>query len=283
MTDQNENENEESMSSRNETPNELVLVGTEAPGFLAQYMEDDTSLASLAEYKTVPWVKIVQGTTPAAVALKEEFGDGAAIITPGNELIAKKGDSFDVVPIFQFTEFCHWSDLDDKKSDMILGKTVDPEHEIAKNARHKDKRKYQVPDTEFEERFVEHLNFLCIIYTKDHPMRGRLICISYEKGEFNQGRVFCTSLMQRKGPLWSQVWSLKVGTHKNQKYTWYGFDHSSPKEPFILESEVAGFKAAYDDAVEGFKKEKLGVDRSAGDEDNAEGAIDVSVGKEDPF
>ena len=65
--------------------------------YLLPYADDDKSVDSLGQYRVLSRVKIVQGTSKPE--LKEDFGEGSVLITPGNALVAAQGSGFLFVPL----------------------------------------------------------------------------------------------------------------------------------------------------------------------------------------
>src|SRR5213078_3739267 len=87
-------------------------------------------------------------------------------------------------------------------------------------------------DYKFQRKHTHHLNWLACVYG-DHPLQGTLIAFSFSRGEFTKGRGWLAGAQMRKVsgrtvPLWAQVWEMSIGTRKNAKGEWYGFDPNNP-------------------------------------------------------
>jgi len=256
------------------------------PGFLVDFIREDTSLANLDQYVIIPVVKMVQGS--AGLELKKKFGEGTAILRPGDIVLAKYEDdngqaTFDFVPHFFFTEFTKDSALGDSENPWILQRSFDQTSEIAKKARDADQRKELYPGHEDRKpedkkyfRYVEHLCFAGVIYG-EHQLEGTQVVLSFEKGEFWQGRNFISAIKMRKSkveeqritlPLWSQVWTFSVGFRdKGANKKWYGMDFEIADEPLIKEDEADAMFAAHTELKEVFTKDLLQVDHGERDEE----------------
>lgn len=277
---------------RNET-----AVTKVSPNFLSAYAETDTSLDAMTEYRIVPRLKIIQSMSEAE--LKDTFNEGSTIIRPGNMLVWAKNDpGFLFVPQFFFVEFSKIADRRDKDNPMIMERTFDPLHEVAKRARDMERRFEPYPGEENKQggkkfRYVEHLRFVGVIYG-DHELTGTTVTLSFERGDFSQGRNFISALQLRKidvpdeknggtkritAPLWSQVWQFSVSLRDRGEKKWYGFDFAAPTEadPFITEREHEAFYTAHLDLRENFAKDRLRVDGDEHDEAEATVPDDTEV------
>jgi len=277
------------MTTRNEDPQEMVKVGGAAPpNWLAPYMEEDKSREGMEEYRILPWLKVVQGNTENAMKLKQEFGEGSVIISPGNMLVCKAGESFLFVPCFFFVEFCKWSDRDDGENLPVVQRTFDPASDLARRARSQEDRlegyggtaevasKAKAGGQKYEYRYVEHLNFAGYIYG-DNPLRGASVTLSFQRGEFMVGKGFISLCEMRGTPLWSQVWQFTPGTRTAGQNSWWGLDAKAPEgrvkledgtdvSHTILQEEAPIFMKHHEDFKSAKEKEKLRVDRE-GEED----------------
>jgi len=251
---------------------------------LLKYEEKDTSLETLQEYVIVPFVKVIQGMSDQA--LKDQFGEGTAIIRPGDVKIGDKEKGFLFVPLFFFTTFRQWADRKDD-SIMIVESTYDPNSTIAKNSRDPEKR-VQVyeedrdKDKPREYRFVEHLCFIGVIFDGDYE--GERCLLSFQKGDFRVGRAFASGAQMRKVkiedekkqvPLWAQVWNINVSLRDRNGNKWWGFDPSNPPEgieAIIPPEKYAEHAAAFEELSKAHANNKIRVDGEDSDPD--EGATD---------
>lgn len=269
-------------------------VGT--PEYLQKYLETDTSLDSMQQYRVVPRLKVVQGTS--SEELQANAGIGAIVLTPGNTVVAALSDDkkdrhsipFNFVPILFFTEFLKFRDLKDKEGGaMIMERTFDPGSELAKKAKDSKKRKeeygepYKDKETGQMRRFsaanVEALNFPGFIYSPEHPLKGQIVTLVFQRGEFTVGTNFISSITMRRIPLWSQVYTLFTTFRpKSAEKKWWGIDAKPAEVPTIAGEEVEFFKTTHDELKAQWDKKMLVVDRSDADgEPQTEEGADEAV------
>lgn len=262
---------------RNEEPREIVPVGgalaNTAPDWMAEHVEGDESLAGTAEYRVLSRMKVIQGMSDQA--LKDAFGEGTIIVSPGQIPLAKREEHFDFVPCLFFTEFLEVSDLKDRGSLMILARTFDKGSDLAAKARDPERREegYGEQDTQgrhqYVKRFVESLCFVGVVYG-EHPAAGTPVCLSFQRGEFGKGQAFVSSIRMRKAgakicPLWAQVWKLTPGFRDRGERKWWGIDFEAPPAPFITREEAPAFKELHQSLKQEFEEQRLIVDREDDD------------------
>lgn len=275
------------------TDREITKVSGVSANFLVQYTKEDSSLDLLRDHVILPRIKVIQGMTKQE--LKDIFGEGSAIIRPGDALVAKKGEAFSFVPQFFFPEFCKWADRRDDEGQMILDRSLDPMSEIAKRARNAELRSEVYPedankpaDKQKRFRYVEHLNFPGVIYGKS-DLAGTAVVLSFSKGEFATGSNFIQAIRLRretievdgqpvsmKVPLWAQVWSFTPALRQKGEKKWWGLSFVPAETSVISPSEAPGFQASFEELKELHRMKKLGTDYEDPDEapshdtDNAE-------------
>lgn len=274
------------MAARKANPGRDMVKVDGVPNYLVKYSEDDTSMDTMEEYRIVPRLKIIQGTTSAE--LKEMFQEGSVIVTPGNIFVAEKKKDFLFVPVFFYTEFCHWSDILDSESPVIVARDFDPSSELARKARNPEMRKegYGEIDrktqlSKYEYTFAEHLNFVGIVY--DGSAKGTEAVLSFNRGTFGKGRIFISQIRMRKTPLWSQVWCLTTYfDDRKQGQAYWSWKTDNPKEgiqPIIAEDEVEIFKEAHESIKEAHSKRILITDHTS--EKDVEEPIEIDETKSD--
>lgn len=271
------------------TDTEIEKVGAD-PNFLAQYMDEDTSLEALKEHRTVPRFKIIQPTTEEE--LKNTFGAGSAIVRPGDTMVCKYSgnsniealESFDFVPLYFFVEWAKWRDLKGT-GDMVLEKSFDSASDVATRSKNADTRKELYPDHENLQdnekcyfQYVEHLRFLGAIYG-DHPLAGTPVTLSFERGEWGQGKNFISAISLRRQkfvtgvspdtdeatvskqiPLWAQVWRMKTVYHNPDALRkWYGFAFEAAPESIIKPEEAPAMQGLHKEFKELFEASRLSV------------------------
>ncbi len=275
-------QNMTTLEDRNEEPAEIVAVGADGDtSWLQKYTgEGDTSHEGMSQYRIVPRLAITQGQSKKGnlKRLREEHGVGAVVLPHTAVLIAGKGETFRVVPLFFYTEFIQWRDRDDKTGNETVEKTFDPTHIIAKKARDKKRRLEEyaggAPDKPWKFRFQEHLNFICYLYDGDY--KGEMLVISFARGEFFTGTQFTNAIgMRRAGgnqaPTWTTVWDFRTSERQGEKGDWYGFDIRSCTEcPWIKPDEAEAFEAEHKDLRKDYKEKRLIADHGEGNTDDTE-------------
>ena len=240
------------------------------PGFLVQHVETDDSLDTMEQYRILPRLKIIQAMSDGGI--KDQFGEGAAIIRPGDSIVCADSESFLFNPHFFYVEWSKWSDLRDKENPMVLLRSFDPDSEVAKKASDPDQR-FEIyegdegKDKPKKYRYVQHFRFPGVIHG-DHILSGTNVVLSFERGEFFQGSNFISAIKLRKFeadgkrlpvPLWAQVWELHVSLRERGGYKWYGFDFQPPEEaaPMISSEEADEARASYESLKEAHAKRVL--------------------------
>jgi hypothetical protein len=215
--------------TKDRTDSEIVKVGpTEVPAWLAPHMEQDESLAALQEYRVLGRLGLIQQMSDAE--LKDQHGEGSMVMYPMNvTLSALKGDGIQITPMFFWTEYVKYSDRNDKASPNIMERSFDATSEVARRAKNKEDRSEiyegaRKGSAPFMYQWVEVLNFAVTIRTGDYA--GEQVGLQFQKGEFFNGKNFCTGIVQRRIPLWSQVWNLNCSLRppNADDNAWYGFD-----------------------------------------------------------
>lgn len=232
---------------------------TVTPNFLANV--DDDSLDFMKDKFTIPTLKIIQSTVDKNI--KKKFGEGSAIVRPGDQIIWKYDDEesdepFQFVPLFIFIEYCKWSAFGDTSKPMIMVRTTDKHSDIAKKALNPDTREelYEghkdKPEKEQQHySYVEHYRVLGVIYG-DHMFNGIPLTLSFERGENWNGVNFVAACQMRrqlvtdkdgeeshvKVPLWAQVWNISVSARSRGAYNWYGLDFA-PGDPSEIQEKDA--------------------------------------------
>lgn len=257
-------------------------------GYLAKFTADDHSLDALDEYRVLPRLKLIQPTTDQA--LKEAFGEGSVIIRPGDALVCRYSResklSFQFVPQFFCVEFAKWADLRDKESGVVVERTFNPQHAIAKNARD-PKTRFEVYEghedrdqkDQWVYRYVEHLRFAGILYG-DTSLAGTTAALSFERGEFAQGRNFISAVKLRRErildeeeeiiinvPLYAQVWTLRPAFRDRGSRRWFGFDFEPADPAIVPEEEMDLMRSAHQELRMLHDKDRLRVEEDPQDED----------------
>jgi len=272
------------MAKRNETSKDVVKVNP-MMNMMAKIAKEDKSLDSMNEYRVLPRFKLLQGMT--AEDLKDKFGEGSAIVRPGDTLVTSKEGSFDFVPLMFFGEFTKMADRRDKENPMIMARSFDPSSDLAKKARSKELRWELYPgerpdaDKPKKFRYVEHLRFPGLIYG-GHDLRGVAAVLSFEKGEYYQGQNLIQAIKLRREkfideetgeakpfqvPLYCQVWTLSPGQRTRDDKKWWGFNFKAAENPNVDETDIDSFRLQHQELVDLHAKQRIVVDGDDSEEE----------------
>lgn len=270
------------MAKRTEKNTDITRIEATSAA-LGAFVDDDASLSGLAEYTTLPRLKIIQAMSDEA--LKDMFGEGGVVIRPGDALVAEKAKGFEFVPLAFYAEFAKWSDRRDKESDMIVQRSYDPTSEIAKRAKDKDAR-FEIYEghegkkeaDQYKYRYIHHLNFPGFIYG-DHPLAGTQVVLTFSKGEYGTGSRLINAMQLRRMdvegeskrvPLWAQVWEFTSALRVRGENKWHGLDYQPAENPMILTEQIEQFREAHLSLTEMIEQKRLVTDH--GEEDAEESA-----------
>lgn len=250
------------MSDRTELSKDVENLDVD---YLAEFVEDDTSLEGLEEYFIPSVLKKIEANS-RQTELIDEYGAGSVILTPQNICIWKKGDApFKFVPILFTPIVRKWLDFKDPEGPMVLETSFDISSELSKIARSAERRNSEgYGNSGFKYQHVEHLTFLGILYDGEHA--GTQCMLSFERSGHFKGKSFITAIQSRKinvkgeikkQPLWSQVWGLELIDQSNSKGRWNGFNFRVC-EPKVIEKQfVEPFRELHNTWKEMQKKQKI--------------------------
>lgn len=270
-------------TDRNSTEVEKTHQVNAVPAFLQRFQAEDRSLESLRGYRVLNRLVILQplsklATPSAENGGKPKFSPGAALLMPVQIGVAGPGESFDAVPLFQFTDYVQWRDRQDNSGKKIVARTTDPQSEIAVNSRSEKLRLQEYPgsanpDKPFKYAFVENINFVMMLRNmKDSSLEAQMAVVTYNRGEFFKGGIFCTAIAARKIPLWSQVWRFKIASRQTPKGYWFGLDHEIPNDvsPYIREDEADAFQNMFIELEKDFEAKRFAIEEDDNDAESAE-------------
>ena len=242
------------VAKREETAIEKVKA---APAWLVDAAKEDTSKDALKEHLVLPQLRMVP-TSPGERMrqYKDQYGEGALVVTPAGIAVAPHDTWVKVVPLFMFTEFRKWHDRDDAGTNAVLERTTDPTSDLAKRARNEETREEAYGDLNrmvkgkvkpFMYQYVEHLCFVVLIY--DGVARGAAASLEFQRGSLWTGKEFSTAALMRKVdgvdcPLWTQVWELQSSEKSGKGFTWWALGYRNPEDGQLLitDEEAAGFR-----------------------------------------
>tara|TARA_R110002096_G_C14661938_1_gene728402 strand:- start:15000 stop:15860 length:861 start_codon:yes stop_codon:yes gene_type:complete len=260
------------LEKRGETAIEKV---NGAPAWLAEAAENDTSKDALKEHLVLPQLRIVP-TSPGErmKQYKEQYGEGALVITPAGIAIAPNNTWVKVVPLFMFTEFRQWHDRDDSGSNAIVERSHDPTSLLAIKARDEARREeiYGDPNrtvggkpAPFMYQFMEHLCFVVLVY--DGEGRGTPAVLEFQRGSLWKGKEFSSACLMRRVngiecPLWTQVWEVSTREVTKKGYTWWALEFRNPEDGTMLitDDEATSFRSQWETHREAHNAQRLVVD-----------------------
>lgn len=264
------------MATKEQTQRDLQKVTgpQELPNYLAELAKEDTSLAELRQERVLSRIKVIHGS--AGPELKKLFSEGDVIVSPGQTLIAnvikedQMSESWLMVPLLFFMEYCKWKDIKDTNSPTILARTFDKGNDLATMAKDPAKREEKYGENDcYTARYIEHLNFVSMI-VGDHPLANQMepFILGFCKGEWMIGKNFITTLARLDAPLWSTVWKFNASFRSRNNFNWWGIDYTIPdleKDKigrFITEDQVDLFKSSHEELKKLLAERMLIVDRS---------------------
>lgn len=272
----------------NEVKNQITKVGgagPNVPAWMQKFSGDnDKTKVEMAEHRRVPRVKLIQGS--AGAEWKKGFGEGDAVLNPGQALIVHKGEPFLFVPVKFAPEYCLWNDYKDKDAFSIEKRSFDKAGEIAKRAKDPDKRwePYGPPDPKnegkpkFKKRYVEHLNFFGFLW--NHSLGLQLMTVDFSRGEHGQGEKFINALCLRPEPSFLQVWALTPAFRDRGDRKWWGFDYSPADPANVSEDRAQFFADGYAELTKLYEERRLIIER---DDERADEEEDAAATKQQKF
>lgn len=275
-----------------EDPKDLQIIADANNLGWLQEVEVDGLSDEMAEYVSVPRIKIIQGTTEED--MRDRLGEGSAVILPGDILLSEKkkkgGEGFEFIPLYFWTSFVKMSDRDDEESPMILEETFDKDSPLASLARSKETRveRYGPEITEgkdkglpkFEAKNVERLNL--IVRIDSGPNKGIECGLTFERGEFYTGtRLISLISMRRAGgrklPMFGGRYKAVPNSRVRGTNTWYGLDVENADQPIINGAEAKSLEEAHLAFKSLHDERKLGIAEDESQEDSSSEKASVSV------
>ena len=194
-------------------------------------------------------IKIVQGQSRKE--LKSEFPEGSVVYMTDDEvhLIAEPkvvpkefmgSETFVIVPIFHFTEFCSWNPFGSEGS-AIRERSFDPRSELARKCQDKALRKQKTDEVDKDGKplFItnsEHINVVVAIIAGESlsaEAKGKIAVMTYRSGEFITGTKALATFKKRGHALFGGQYVV-CSDMANSDYTdsndWYGYNLRNPRK-----------------------------------------------------
>lgn len=282
---------------------ETALAKPGAAAQLPTFLQErrDQGLAAkgtenLGQYFVPPRLKLVQDQT--AEDIKALFGSGAAVVVPHNVPVvlwdSALGHSapFTFIPLFSFTEFAtvnprNVNDANGNPLPFIRERSNDIRSEIAIRARNfKDKSaRFDVcpesKDPNKKIRYVEFLNFLCIIENVP-DLQGMPVHFSFWSTGHADGRNLANLILARQGvDMFAQRFQATVTPRKNAEGNWKGLTIQTPlNAPAFVqtEAEYKAYERKHEEIQKMYKERTMQMEYE-GDE-SGENTIEVPANAE---
>jgi len=244
----------------------------------------DLGVEDLSQFVTPPRVKIVQ--KQASAMLLERFTPGDVIIVPQQVLVApiarnEKGKVLDTgvpfffTPVFFFPEWCLWNPIKMKGSlPAIRERSLDPKSPIAVKSKSVATWKEPCPENrECDCRYVEHLNFVCVLASDEHELAGTPIVLSFSRAEHKSGSNLASLIKLRRAPIYGCQFMGVVGHRTNSQGDWFGIDAVNPAgdsgiTPFVMdETRFKALAALHEEMRTAHESAKIRVDYDEAEEE----------------
>jgi hypothetical protein len=232
----------------------------------------------LNKYVVLPRIKVVQ--KQAADQLLQQFNIGDVVITPTFSLVCpytntdkSPGDPWYFTPLYFFANWAVWSPISLRgQVPMILEETSDPESEIARRARskNKDDRFVDMDKEGFpreRKRYVEQLNY--VITLQRHDLADMPMMLTCSKGEHFSGSKMSNLVQARKSSIFACVFQANVVYRPGQNnLDWYGIDFSNPADesvdPWVAAEHIERFEEEHNRYAELYSSGRLKGDETQG-------------------
>lgn len=257
-----------------ETDQPVARVG-DVPAYMLELVgqgQEDSSLDTMKHHKVLNRLAIIQSNSPREK--KDKYGEATLCVPATDMVLARRGESFDVVPVMFFDEYITWADRKDKSGPMIQAKSMDIAGALA--ARCSDPARWREPygdplpdGSRMFRRHAHHFNFLCAIYSGEN--KGQLVVISLAKGSWKDGQTWIGLIRSRKvagrqAPLYTTVWNVSVTTRQNKDGEWYVTSIVSAENPWAAEADIPSLKAMHEELKQQYRDSLLAVGHEAAEQ-----------------
>ncbi len=201
--------------SKKQDSTELATVdqAMQVPDYLRT--ETPLGIEPKGELRVTPRVKIIQAMTKRE--LKDEFGEGVAILGDSKTLICDAEGLFTGIIVFKYPTWEKMKDANDKSTDNpVVEMSTDPNSELRAKARGRVTEPY---GNGFRYEYVESLNY--VVEITDGPAAVAIALLAYNKGSHEFGRRINSLYDRTRADVFAAVWKFtsKIKTNtKNQTY-----------------------------------------------------------------
>ena len=231
-----------------------TAVAVPVPAYLKKYKPE--GLEHAGESSMIPRLKVLQSQDEGGEIeqLKNEYGEGAAIIRPLDLCAAKRGEVFLAVPIFAYMSWEKWRDLKDKGHPTpIVARTTNADSDLAKLCRNPNTRNEPYKENDnLSYKNVESINL--ILAVTSGPASNEVVDVAFNKGGHKYGDRL-RQYLKRQGregvPLFGNRLEFFVDRVENkQQQKWMQLQHRIPTNPYTPEKDVARLKELFDGFAE---------------------------------
>ena len=225
----------------------IVPMDEPVPEYPAEYAGEGLDAAGEPTVQ-MSRIKIIQAMTDAE--LKDQHGEGAAVVMPDGLLLAAPGDRVTAHLIFLWQSFSKWRDTSDSPESPIVEETTDPTSALAKRCLDWRNRTEPYGDgTKREYRYVHAFNGY--VWLPDVKMAA---ITSWSRGSHKIGRQLHQRITATRAPVYASVltlWTERTKNKAGQPYWVLRWDAAGLVAPSDLDpwqQVYRQIRAAYDAA-----------------------------------
>jgi hypothetical protein len=265
---------------------DVPAVRVDVPEHLLQLVAGDTvpdTLETMRHHRILNRIAVVQSNSPREK--KDKYGEASIVLPAIDTVLCTQQEQIDVVPVMFFDEYVRWADRKDKSGPMIQERSMSRTSKLAQACDDPNRWRVKYGEKgEFIARNCHHLNFLVVIYKcANEALKGTLAVLSLSRSEYKKGLSWMANIQQRKiagrqAPLWSTVWTVKIGPRKNEHGEWYGIDISNAENPYIGSDDIEGMKLLHEQLLKDYKDQALEVGHE--EAETTEGDTEAPTGTE---
>jgi len=203
------------------------------PDWMAKRPVKGLEQASL--HQTFQRMDVIQALSKPEIV--EQFGVGSVIMQPEQILIAKFGEAFRAVPVFHYSSYAKWLDINDPESAVapVAAESLDVNGALARLSKNPATREEAYGKKgELSYRYCEHINF---VFAFRSASANGLASHTFSKGSWTVGNRLCCFLARKKDvdtgqqqtSIFGHVLQLSVGKASNKRnQSWYQIDFQVP-------------------------------------------------------
>lgn len=217
---------------------------SERPAFLTQVAKK--GLETINKVVTPPSITIVQAMSGELI--EAGFEAGNVVLMPAREL---GPDTITVVPLFYYTVYQCINPREVKDLRMVREESFDEFSDIARKCQALEE--FPCPENEkYMCYYQQILIVVCWVEELNMP-----IALRFYRSEYKTGKLFAAKIKARNASIFAGRYVLQVGTHKNDKGRWFGWDFKTTDRPWVNEEEYAFYEQLHDELAEAHRSGTL--------------------------